>query len=476
MKIISLLCLLLFTQIFYADTVGASRTKCLPGDRIVVWSRNQKFNSNPDGSLPNAQMVNSRGKTASATRSGVSPYYTWLDKITYTQVIVPPIGPGRYNLIINNESVPLEVVEDTRTEKYLTFGPSDPQQSVQQAIGQGYNIILNPGLYVWNSPLYLRPYCMVKSANAVIESNGDFIFGSAEGATVDGVILRSKTTNTKVFSPFTNALNMNLRNCKMYNTAITYPGDGLYVEDCEFHGGGIFCGPGLYTGTKFYDSKVHAFNVSWANNNLAMVDCLFDRTDRGPIFNCLNNDIRGCLFANIRIMNLNLVDNGAESFLCEPFAEVNKFGFYDNMVLHVRIHNSGYCIQLDSRASNNLFYDFWVDGGSGAVFWGENTNNVLDTFEFRNGASIIFGPKATNNSFNNGAFVNWFPNRGNQFWYKSEWYDIKSPVYDVDPTKPSSGNRFSNISFAINQLHYTPFSANVIMNNCKVNGKDMIQK
>jgi hypothetical protein len=465
---------------------GQSRTKVTPGTPLVVWDRQSRLQDEyAVAGVP-------------AARANPGKDSTWWDRYYFGEVTIPAsTAPGVYPVKSGDVTVSVEVVAKPVRKGVAVLEPGATVADAAARLAGGYDLLLKPGVYFWARPIYYgkaEDAPVIVPAGATITGPGAYIRpdpayptpppgdeytraafvglnNSAANVTIDSVAFDLPEGWRAVQA--TTMPNLTVDRCRFLSASLVQPGPGLYAEKCEFSGPGaeLFVGAdgGFVRRCKFIDtSRSHPFVCFGADRNLAMVDNLFIRTDRGPVFQLVWGDVRGCLFLGTQIFDISWSENGCESHLSEPGATSNTFS--DNLILHYRIRGSGSAAQWDSRASNNLVKDAAVDGGPGFVIWGENTGNVFEEFELRNGAGIMVGPSATGNVFRRGGVVNWQPGRWNEMFAVPGWYARTSVVVESAPDTPSAGNSMEDVYFTLSPAVKPVEAGNFKMTRCQLNG------
>lgn len=168
--------------------------------------------------------------------------------------------------------------------------------------------------------------------------------------------------------------------------------------------GGLYLG-NVYTGLAFQDP----FQLWTGLGSVFMFRDVFDKTNRGPVFNGDQNDN---LFVNVECHNIVRGNNGNECWLCEGGA-ANRIS-----LLHCRIINcDSTFLQFDHGGDKTYVQDFVQRGGVGPYFDPQpgylRTNVVMQNFELE-GCGIYCGDGCRGASFDSYSVINWRPTRGNQ--------------------------------------------------------------
>lgn len=485
-------------------TQGISRTQVIAGDPIrgsvVAWDiqgRLPPYIHDWYGQ-PTWKLTGSDGKSIDLIRHHPGKDISQFDPLYHGEVFIPAgVKPGKYTLTAGPVTWPLEVVTLPKRGARKPVAAGASLVSVQAALNAGNDILLQPGLYEWAKPLVLPAGCTVvgsgtsSAPGAVIRYSGPLLDDdhqylasiTAGGAwsVIDGVtfdapigLYRANTQQT--------AANMTFTGCTFNNANVIAPGPGLVVQDCKFHNAAIWSGgypvscSGLFRRCVFDGKNLVPFSLWEGDHNVATIDNEFHGTGRGPYFNAVWGDIRGCLFLGTIIDGVNWAVNAGESHLCEPGVDGALYGFHDNIVAHYHVSCSaggGSAIQWDGHATGNLVYEVKVDGGWGFVIWGGNVaGNTFGQIELRNGAGIRLRAGAEQNRFSDIAIVNYQPGAWSEQYVSPTWYNQYTSPILWDDAGPGPGNTFTNLYVRGDPL-YTPIldPKALTLTNATFNGK-----
>jgi hypothetical protein len=407
---------------------GQSRARLAPGQALVCWDRGGRLPAFTAGwyGQPAWTLKGVAGSAQVSRRSPGRSDCESADDPTYHGELLAPATPGAYTLTAGGAVFQFQVAAPVARKGVQRLAPGTTVATAQAQLDKGYDLLLDPGLYPWGRsvygatvaalPLRVPDGATVTGPGAVIIADPTVpppaaswqlagLF-SAPNATIDGVTFRlpGGRVCSNVYSP-----NLALRRCKLDCTGIADPGPGLVMEDCEVTGptSGVFTSlGGLLRRVNFHDtSDGHAF-VAWkADGNLALIDCRFVRTGRGPVFQPNWGDVKNCLFLGTEIEHPRS-ENGRESFLCEqPAVPLSPllYGFHNNLILHSLAVTDGSAIQWDGAASGNLVRDYTVHGGGGFVLWGKGiSGNTFSGYKLDGGATIQLDASTGGNVFVNG--------------------------------------------------------------------------
>ncbi len=488
MRFVAALVLVIIPAFAHAESpaaAGASRSKVVAGGSVVVWDRRGRLQ-------PTYRLVAHDGTSTALTRRTPGKDATWWDASFHGEVqIAAGTKPGAYKVVSGPVEYAVTVVAAGGRRTRRAFPPGTPVATIQAAVSTGSDILLNPGLHEWSAPLKLAHGSSLVGPGAVIRWTGPrqpdgkewqshAVIG-AELATVDGVTF-DLGTGVEVAQRDT-APNLTFRHCHFLGPAtLSRTGPGIVVEDCEFVGGGVWASEGLYRRCLFRDTqRGHAFNCWVAGHNLALVDCTFLRTDRGPVTQARWGDIRGDLFLGTQVYDVGWSEGGCESFLCEPKVGETKYGFHDNLILHTRLRagaGGGSAVQWDGHATGNLVKELKQSGGLGFLLWGADvTDNTFEDFELRDGPGVVLGSGAARNTFRRGAVIGYRGGSWGLHDIRREWVENRAavcwPANPFSEARPGPGNVFESVLFELPTGIAPAAGPGVVFATCRLNGQPL---
>jgi hypothetical protein len=254
--------------------------------------------------------------------------------------------------------------------------------------------------------------------------------------------------------------NFTLRRCVFRNVQLgVWAKPGLWAEDCLWTDGGgcsQMQGPALWLRCTFRGLIDPVYGQAWsgvgggpAGSGMAVLDCDFIGTDRGPILQATYGDVTDNLFSGVICDQIGLVNNG-----CEIAVEGRLPNRGDNnLYFHIRYRGEGHGLLLNAVAcSGNILRDFVFHGGYGLQFSGVDathpvSNNTILEGEVR-GGRCQFNANATGNIMKNVGFVGPRPTQGSVF---AVWGD---PNPDFDP--PVTGQAVITNLSGNQQIDYDP--------------------
>lgn len=307
----------------------------------------------------------------------------------------------------------------------VTPGTSSASAIASYVVG-GYNVItLAPGEHVLDRPVSLPAGTTLRGRHATVNWSG----ANPAFFTGDDVSLYGITFHPDIPAPVTYAGGPNYDTglvagfCTFRRCDLGYWHREAYVYDSRFESAGCGIAPAglhlrnVYTGPAYE----HAFKFGAGLGPVAVVDCIFDGSDRGLIASA-STPISDSLHVGNVFQNICRTLSGCENGLVEGGALYSRA-----LYLHTRMLGcSSTLLQTnnDGVTSDILVRDLYVDGGPGIVLWGASHQRItLQDFELRNGAGIYCDVNVRQFQAVNGDVVAWAPTRG------SEPYPNPSPVY-----------------------------------------------
>jgi len=353
--------------------------------------------------------------------------------------------PGNYRLDIGRGPESAISVITRKPRKEVTIAPGASADKIQGALNAGYNLVLSPGLYEWNHAIILPDFSSIRGTSVYIKRlpNNDYMermFVAGENCTLAGLMLETPGNVVHSSKPVQGLV---VKDCRLIRCDLGWGPSSVLIKDCVFDRSSCNIAPGgLYLRCRWENTAQdrHAFCLGGpSKGQIALIDCTFDATDRGPIFNALYGAITDGLFIGIRCHGINYTTNGNEIFLCEGTYEFSRHLFF-----HIRVWGcDSATFQFDHVARNNYARDVSLNGGIGLFLWGEEvTDNTFEDFEFRNGAGILLTEGAIRNTFINGAVIAWSPSRGNQTWMNPSAMDRREPI---KITGKNAANKLTNV-------------------------------
>jgi hypothetical protein len=231
---------------------------------------------------------------------------------------------------------------------------------------------------------------------------------------------------------------------------------GEEFVDCEFHRVGLQMSTGLALRCKFTgvinNGGTHNF-MSHGAKGLALISCHFDGTDRGPVFSDSAQPNTGILIQDLRLTNIDQIDNGNELLLFESIA---GRPVTDVIVSKVRGYNNAGDINLWNAEVRGMILDDLSLDDSSVLFTGmaPQTGCIVQNSEFR-GGGVVFRRQATNNSVINTAFIGFRKTRSNQTRPEPALYDPNAP-------RPHYYDRFAGSPIHADEPHNFPVTNGIV--------------
>lgn len=298
----------------------------------------------------------------------------------------------------------------------------DSAAQMQKALNGGYReLLLEPGEHLFDRSVNCPDGTLIRGYGATLRGLGKPVLGSEKSPLfvlgndvgIYGATLTHDGGKEVLFADAPYPTGLVLADCIFRQCNLGYWLREALIRDCLFDRAGCVIAPaGLYLRCRWQGiGPQHAWAFGFGLGSAAMIDCIFDGTDRGPIFNAINGPIEGFLSVGLACRDINQAPNGNEILLCES-------GPFNNaLMLHTRISGceSAVC-QMDVSSADCEMRDLAINGGAGLMLAGKVSNWAVQEFELRNGAGIYLGPDSASNKFANGTCIDWHPGRYNQVW------------------------------------------------------------
>jgi hypothetical protein len=345
-------------------------------------------------------------------------------------------GTGPYSLTAGGRTWTFTAEAALTPRPFVTAPAGSSPAYVSALLAGGFNVQLEPGVYDWSDMV------IVPGDNYRVTGYGAVVRGGAAGPlgqyclfyvqgkdfTLEGGTYYPTAwvvSNPSPVSPYPDAAlgvavsNVTIGPLGLIQLWNRFSNSGAYITDVAFERGQMGAPPeGLYLRCLFrgqppiYNSFRRALGVV---GEIAMLDCVFDGTDRGLVFQpqTETGDITDNFFHGLRIQNVASETNGCESILAEGTANFDR-----NMFLHVRVVASvGPTPNLDCPAHDNYFQDM-TDLGPGGVYMPggtdhDQTGNKFESCEWH-GPVSCGSSNVTANSWEFCGFLWSGPSRANQ--------------------------------------------------------------
>lgn len=347
----------------------------------------------------------------------LGPSPSWITGGYHAGCTVPRVAPGRWTSPVGPPAI-VEPDRDPVPATHLAYGAT--VDDVEAALQTG-DVGLAPGVYHWPRPLRCTADRELRGYGAYIHATESAAYRSAMFYPARRFTLRGVTLFpfNYVFHSDEPAECMTLEDVTLVGGSLGFwPCRGLYVHRCEFH----HASAGTPTAGLWHQCRWrgtsrhgHAF-IAWKADGLAVVDCVFDATDRGVGFVPHWGPCSGALILGNRFRDIDLTDNGNEVLGCEG----HRHPVADTLYLHNRVSNcAGPVFQVwDSHFERNVITDLAaVNSGPIIVSGMPGFRQVDNTFAFcelLSGGGVFLGRDATRNRFRY-CHVSPAPGRWNQF-------------------------------------------------------------
>jgi hypothetical protein len=356
-----------------------------------------------------------------------------------------PAPAGDFALRVGNVSLGTVTVTPPRGGSRVVLSPNPSQSAddsrwIEANLNSAAVVELSPGTYRLNRAVRVPPGRTLRGFGAVITKTPnpadrfDCLIVPADGCTFQGLTFRG---NDACFFNDHGGRNVCVLDCRFVGCRMGYFAHAgeLLVDRCEF----VRASPGIVTGGTFHrcvwsgrDPGFHACHA-WRCDRLAIIECSFTDTDRGPGFVAnWTDDFNDPFVCCLSVRNVVQGVGGSEvlGFECKP----SGGGLNRGLFLHVRAESSGQVNFFAGTVRDCLLRDFTLRGVD-VLFTAmrrsdEMTGNVIEESEL-NGGQVVFGPHATGNVVRNTDFTNFTPGRRNvnaqaHHWYSARWAAVLS--------------------------------------------------
>lgn len=437
----------------------AFRTTIITGiperDFTVAWSRS--------GLATDRKLVDTGGQEVAAEFTPVGRSHSHSDPYAVRIRVLPGTMPGSYQLVAGDDRMWIQVAPKSAPHKVATLRPDTSALDsayISLMLANGYDIVFLPGAYYLDEPVILPDAgCRIMGYGAKFyRTNGtSHCFTGGRNATFIGC----------EFHPYyylywsdTTRFGFHFIDCKFARGTIGWPLAEAVFSNCEWHLAGVEDGGplGLYINCRFRRNEVyHAFKVRGpCEGKLALVDCEWEDTDRGPVFHCNDGSVSDNLIVGPKFRNIQRDQNGNEMVSTEAGNSLHSFN--RNLILGARVSNcdGNFGLIWDVPSHDNLYRDFVIDGGGGIWLSGVNdvpcTGNIYEEFELRDTDGIRLGWRdgygrahglgIANNIIRHGAVLGYRNSRMNQGDYQERYYTRQSVI---DYIASGDGNQIVNV-------------------------------
>lgn len=322
----------------------------------------------------------------------------------------------------------LEVVTNpVRRTLVLPLPVTTTASTVQLYVNAGYNdITLAPGLHQWDRLVNLPAYVKLSGYGATVKripgnpygGNSPLLYISGRDVSIYGITFINDMPLGVVVQANPSQPGLVIADCTFNRCQLGFYFTQALIRDCTFNKGGAVIAPaGLFWRCVFNGPSITDPWQFWYMGNgitTQMIDCVFNKTQRGPVFNALGNSVDDSFFSGVQCHGIVRDNNDCECWLCEG-GRVNRL-----MAFHCRVTGcDSSTFQFDGGSADCYVRDFAQDGGFGLNVSPTpgctTTNFVMQDFELRR-CGIYCGANATTCSFVDGSIIGYAPTRGNQGW------------------------------------------------------------
>jgi len=401
-----------------------SRLQVTPGDPqrdwFYVWSRSGV----PAGPVSLAAM----GEPPVACERFLLGWPAWQgDDVYHCGIRVPSkLAEGLYFLRFGDTTTGTRVTvagRTMRTAARVAPGGEDAPR-IAKALADHDEVTLLPGEYWLDRAVRVPAGRALRGPGAVLRKipnpadRFDCLFLPGDGCAFDGLTFRA---NDAVFFNDDAGRNVVVDNCTLEDCQLGYwVNEGLLVDRCRFvraSAGIVRCG--LWHRCRWIGltRHFHAW-VAWGQPDPrfrpAVIDAVFDGTDRGPGLTSNWGDLSDTLLHSVEVRGVSRVYGGNEIFGFEVGGA--RKGLRRLLAMHVRAYHCEGQVQFwTGDVADCLLRNLVLDGPSvhfSAADGSPMTGNVIEESEFR-GGGIFFAPTATNNEVRRCGFTGWRPTRAN---------------------------------------------------------------
>jgi hypothetical protein len=305
----------------------------------------------------------------------------------------------------------------------VATGGQDAER-IEKALADHDTVTLLPGLFRLDRAVRVPPGRTLRGAGAVLTKTKnpadrfDCMFIPGDDCTFEGLTFRG---NDAVMFNDDAGRNVVIDQCILEDCQLGYwVNDGLLVDRCRFiraSAGIVRCGLWHRCRWEGLSRHFHAW-IAWGQPDPrirpAVVDCVFDGTDRGPGLTSNWGDLSDSLIHSVEVRSVSRVYGGNEIFGFEVGG--TKKGLRRLLAMHVRAYNCEGQVQFwTGEVTDCLLRNLVLDGPSlafSAADGSSQTGNVIEESEFR-GGGIHFAPTAINNEVRRCGFTGWRPTRAN---------------------------------------------------------------
>ena len=452
----------------------AFRTNLTPSvtesDFTVVWSRT--------GLSGNRRLLDTGGQAVAVEFESVGRNGN--HSSLYSTGVKLPKGtvPGSYQLVIGEERLWLKALPKPEPRRHATLYPWTSALSadyVNWLLANGYDLNFASGAYAFDRPIVLPDAgCRIAGEGARFyrKANGvwgEHCFTGGQNVTFIGCEFQPLQYLYWSAEP---RYGFAFAGCKFASGTFGWPLVDAVFLNCEWDRGGIEDGAplGLYQNCRFRrNDAYHAFKVRGpCEGKLALIDCEWDDTDRGPIFHCNDGSVTDNLIVNPKFHRIQRDQNGNEMVSAEGGvgAMTGGYSFSRNLILGARVSgcDGNFGLMWDVPNHDNLYRDFVIEGGGGIWLSGVSdvhcTGNVYEEFELRDTDGIRFGWQEAgvdgagnpngrkhglgiaNNIIRNGGILGYRNSRMNQGRYDPAFYTRQAVI---EYFASGEGNRIDNV-------------------------------
>lgn len=349
------------------------------------------------------------------------------DELYHVGIRVPAtVADGTYFLRFGDVTTNhrLTVVNRTPLTSCVVATGGQDAERIERALADHDVVTLLPGLFRLSRAVRMPPWRELRGAGAVLSKLAnpadrfDCMFIPGDNCTFAGLTFRA---NDSVLFNDDGGKHAVIDRCTFEDCQLGYwVNDGLLVDRCRFDRAGagyVRCGLWHRCRWEGLTRHGHAW-VAWGQPDPrirpAVVDCVFDGTDRGPGLTSNWGDLSDTFIHSLECRSISRVYGGNELLGFEKGGR--GFALRRLLAMHVRgYHCEGQVQFWTGEVTDCLLRDLVLDGPSvcfSAADGSPMTGNVIEESEFR-GGGVQLAPTATGNTVRRCAFTGWRPTRAN---------------------------------------------------------------
>lgn len=292
----------------------------------------------------------------------------------------------------------------------------DDAPMIQRWLNGGDDVCLLAGVFQIGSTITMPQFSRVFSSGATVKclpggSAAQTLFQPGNHCTIEGINLWP--ASRAVLN--TQAQNFTMKSCTVNGGMLGQVGPGALFQYNDFPK----CSVQIYANHLHWSCCYRGISLagpscfSTGMSNSAVVDCVWDRTDRGPVNQVGHSAITNCAWIRPVVRDICQTNGGSEWFLVEGSPDDGGM-FQNNLIWGMRVRGCVASMMFSGcNAKNNLIHDLDADQAGTILFNAaataglacEQSGNVIEYAELH-GGTVGFLGNAVNNVFQYGALIN----------------------------------------------------------------------